>query len=293
MYHVIYNPKAQAGRNKRAVERVEARLKEAGVSYELHPTEYAGHGEILTRKYTQTSGMGASPAEIIVIGGDGTIHEVLNGIADIANTRLAVVPAGTGNDVVAAAGIPLDADKVMDLVLSGEAKDTDYIVTGDRRCMNVGGLGMDVEVVERVAQGTMKGRIKYLISLISCVFTFKGYRMQIETDGKVREVNALFAAVCNGSQFGGGIRICPGAKIDDGKLELVFVPQMGVGGIIRAFARLMAGKILEFEKTEHFYCDRVKIIPDRARTVQLDGELYECNTVFECEAASGLKLYRP
>ncbi|MBP5242080.1 MAG: diacylglycerol kinase family lipid kinase, partial [Clostridia bacterium] len=289
MYHVIYNPTAQAGNNRHILERVEARLKEVNAKYELHPTSYAGHAEALAREYTNTADMGASDfAEIIVIGGDGTIHEVLNGLCDPARVRLAIVPAGTGNDFVAAAGIPQSVEKVMDIVLQRRAKNTDYIVTGDRRCMNVGGLGMDVEVVERVAQGTMKGRIKYLLSLISCVFTFKGYRMQIEMNGETREVNALFAAVCNGSQFGGGIRICPGAKVDDGKLELIVVPQMGFFGIIRAFASLMAGKILKFPTTEHYYCDSVKIIPDKVRTVQLDGELYAANAVFDCKVASGL-----
>lgn len=285
-YHIIFNPTAQNGKSGDKLERVVACLRAAGAEYEVHETAYKGHAESIAREYSEEN------KDIIVVGGDGTIHEVLNGLLDPQEIRLTIVPAGTGNDFATAAKIPFDPDMVMALTLNGEPKETDYMETAQRRCLNVGGLGMDVEVLERCARGSLKGKVKYLISLLTCLFTFRGYRIRVSVNGEILDRNALFAAICNGSQIGGGIRICPDAEIDDGKLELVLVRQMNIFGIIRAFISLMRGKILTFKKTEHFYCDSVKILPDSPKTVQLDGELYDGNRTMEVDIARGLKIYR-
>lgn len=286
LYHIIFNPTASNGKSRIQLDRFVERLQSAGAAYEIHETKGKGHAETIVRE------LGDEATDVVVVGGDGTLHEVLNGLYAPQETRLTVVPAGTGNDFAVAANIPFDAYRVAEMTLYGEPKETDYMETPNRRCMNVGGLGMDVEVLECCARGKLKGKIKYLLSLISCLFTFRGYRVRAEVNGEILERKALFAAVCNGSQIGGGIRICPNAKIDDGKAELVIVRQMSFFGIIRAFISLMRGKILTFKSTEHFYCDGVEIVPDEPRTVQLDGELYDGNHALKLGIRRGLKIYR-
>ncbi len=285
-YHIIYNPTAKSGKSKAAFDRVIARLQEAEKEFEVHETLFKGHAEVLA------SELGVGEKEIIVIGGDGTVHEVLNGIVSPESARLAIIPAGTGNDFCVAAGIPEDTDLIMDKVLKGETKGTDYIDFAGRRCMNVGGLGMDVDVLERVMRGRTHGKLKYLRSLLVSIFAFKGYEVKISVNGEVHTEKALFAAVCNGSQIGGGIKICPGAKIDDGKLEVVLVKRLGFFGIIKTFIALMQGKILTCPVTKHFYCEAAEILPDAARTIQLDGELYHDYRVLDAKIQRGLKIYR-
>ena len=285
MYHVLFNPKAKHGKSKRYLKEVCARLDGEGLPYEVHPTDYPGHAEEIARSID-------SAQALIVVGGDGTMHEALNGLQDPARFPLAFVPAGTGNDFCAAANIPCNVSAIMDKVLREEPKDTDYIEMGGRRCLNVGGMGMDVEVLHRYVKSSFHGKIKYLFSLISCIFSFKGYKVRVQANGKTYEENVLFLAACNGSRIGGGIRICPGAEIADGKIELVLVRQMNFFGILRAFIALMRGKILSLPVTEHVYCDSLEIFTDRERTVQLDGELYEGYRALSARIASGLKIYR-
>ena len=96
---------------------------------------------------------------------------------------------------------------------------------------------------------------------------------------------------CNGTQIGGGIRICPASVVDDGKIDVMTVECMGKLQILKAFLYLMKGKVLEYAGAEHFLCERVKITPAAPCTVQLDGELYD-GLDFDAKIERGLKVYR-
>ena len=116
----------------------------------------------------------------------------------------------------------------------------------------------------------------------------------MECDGeKVEKKAALIAAVCNGTQFGGGICICPTAKVDDGKISVVVVEGIKrKRDIIKAFLKLMKGKILEHPKSSYCLCDELIVTLDEPYVAQLDGELYP-NLKFHAKIKTGLKFYRP
>lgn len=286
MYHVIFNPVAgrrKAFKNLKVIERV---LNERGVEYEVHKSGGVHDAEYIARKLTE-----AGETELIVLGGDGTLNEVLNGIADPSVCKLGLVPSGTGNDFAAAMGIPLDPEEAILQIVQGEARPVDFIDVSGTRSMNVAGLGIDVDVLERCQRGRMKGKLKYLISLIKSLFTFKGYRVKIESDGREERRDVLICAVANGSMFGGGIKICPAAETDDGKLDVVIVDC--IGGkmkIVKAFVQLMKGKILEYPLTTYFRCESVRFTPQNKCPIQLDGELYQ-NHEFEAKLVKGLRFY--
>lgn len=284
-YHIVYNPTAKNGKGKKLLAELLPKMDEAELSYELHETERAGHAEEIVRS------LGVVDA-VIAVGGDGTVHEVLNGLVDPTKTEFAILPAGTGNDFVANIGVDSDVDKFVARLKEGQPKLTNYMTFGDRRCMNVGGMGMDVEVLERCSRGILKGKIKYLMSLISCVFSYKGLKLTLKVNGEAYEKQALFVAVCNGSQFGGGIRICPTADVGDDKLEVVFVPKMGFFKLIKTFMKLMKGQIFSVPETEHYYCEEAEVVPEKPASMQLDGEIYYNNEVMKVALQKGLKMYR-
>jgi YegS/Rv2252/BmrU family lipid kinase len=231
--------------------------------------------------------------DIIVIGGDGTLNEVLNGLDNPAECRLGLIPSGTGNDFAEKIGVPVDAEKATALILDGEAKDTDYLNIGGYRCMNVGGIGMDVDVLERCHKGKMKGKPKYVLSLLQSLFTFKGYTVTVTSEGREEAHEALIAAACNGGFFGGGIPICPVADPTDGSLDFLAVKEIKRIKIIGAFLKLKKGKILELEQSVHEKMTEIKIeLPVEHYTVNVDGELYE-DIPFEVKVVSNtLKVYR-
>ena len=287
MYQIIYNPVAGKKKALKNLQIVKKMFDERGVEYALHeshkPRECAEIAERLTK---------AGECDLVVLGGDGTLHEVLNGLDNPAECRLGLIPSGTGNDFAEKIGIPLDVEKATALILDGEAKDTDYLNVGKYRCMNVGGIGMDVDVLERCHKGKLKGKPKYVLSLLQSLFAFKGYTITVESDGREETHEALIAAACNGGFFGGGIPICPAAVVDDGKINVIVVDCIGgVFKLISAFMVLMKGGVLEYPLTTHYLCDSVRFTPKNPCTAQLDGELYK-DLAFEVTIGKGLKFYR-
>ena len=241
MIYVISNPTAGKKGNRKNPEVVARVFEERGIEYELYQTTRKGEGKELAEKIT-----GNGETDILVLGGDGTLHEVLNGLKDPSKCRLGLIPSGTGNDFAETLGIPMDAMKALQPVLENRSRDVDYMTVGGKRCMNVCGVGMDVDVLERCNKGKSKGKLKYFRSLLSSLFAFKGYPITVETMNGTETHDALLAAVCNGKTFGGGIKICPIAEADDEKLELMIVENpRGKMKIVKAFLALMKGKAME------------------------------------------------
>ena len=286
-YHIISNPAAGKTKSGKSLQIVQDVFTESGAAFETHLTERAGDATEIARRLTENG-----ETEIIALGGDGTLHEVLNGLADPSACNFGLIPSGTGNDFAEKIGLPLDADATARIVLKGEGKETDYLEVGGMRCMNVAGVGMDVDVLERCQKGKMKGKLKYFKSLLQSLFSFKGYRVEIQSEEVTETRDVLLAAACNGSQFGGGIRICPAADVADGKLDVVIVDCLGgKWKIIKAFMALLKGKILEYPAAKHFLCDTVKFLPKQDCAMQLDGELYR-GVPFDVKLRRGLKFYR-
>ena len=286
MFHLIYNPVSGQKKTKKSLAIAERLFTERGVLYETHETQGEHDAQAIAKALTEQG-----ETDIIVLGGDGTLHEVLNGLADPTVCKIGLLPCGTGNDFAARLGLPTDIEKATLKILDSEAKPIDYLEVDGVRCMNVAGIGMDVDVLERCQKGKLKGKIKYFISLLQSLFAFKGIALEMESEGRIERHEALLAAACNGSQFGGGIRICPTADVSDGKISVVLVECIGSKwGIIKAFMSLLKGTILTYPATTEFTCERVRFSPDTPCTVQLDGELYK-DLEFDVTLKKGLKFY--
>lgn len=288
MLHFIINPKANRGKVKKKVEAVERILHERKIDYAFHYTTAKGVASSLAKRFSEEKG-----AVIVAIGGDGTVNEVLNGI-NTQNAYFGIIPSGSGNDFVASAGIPEDPEKALDLILNGKTKPTDYMVCDGVRGINVIGTGIDVDILNRCRKyKILRGKLQYLVSLIVSLIKFKFYKFKIERNGDIHEQEGLIVAVGNGRQFGGGIRICPEAVIDDGKLDFVVAGKLKKIRIPKAFIKLMKGKILEQDFTTFELKERVRIDFDSPVTVQIDGELYEGLNFDVSIVKGGINVFRP
>lgn len=288
MIDLIINPHASRGKAAKKAAKVIKILEEKNVEFAAHYTTRPKEAIEIAKKLSDE---GAT--DIIALGGDGTVNEVLNGI-NPETVRLGIIPTGTGNDFVVAAKIPTDVKKAVDTILSGEAKDTDYMICGGIRGINAIGTGIDVDVLKRYAKAKVfKGKIAYIFALISALIHFKFYKFKVIKGEEKEEKTALIACVGNGFRIGGGIKMCPKAVIDDGLLDFVVVNELKKSRIPHAFVKLMKGKILEQDFTVMERVDRVKIEFEQPSTVQIDGELYE-NLDFDLSLVKGgVKVYRP
>ncbi|HIY77904.1 MAG TPA: diacylglycerol kinase family lipid kinase [Candidatus Borkfalkia excrementavium] len=288
MYNIIYNPRSGGGKKRRVYARVIQRLDALHAEYRVFETEKEKQALWLTRELTSEG-----PCDVIVVGGDGTLHEVLNGFTDFENCRLGLIPAGTGNDFAAAAKIPVDPDAALDLILQGEPKPTDFMQMDGVRGINVIGTGIDVEILKRCrASKILRGKFQYVISLIISLIKFKNYKMRTVCNGEEHEYKTLIACIGNGRQIGGGIRMCPEAVLDDGLLDFVVVDDVKKSRVPAAFVKLMKGKILEEKFTRFVRTDRVEVFPEKKLTVQVDGELYD-DLPFRVQIVKGkLMMYR-
>jgi YegS/Rv2252/BmrU family lipid kinase len=286
MYYFISNPTAGKRGNKKSLDAALEVFKAAGKKCTVYETTCRKDGKEIAYRLTS-----AGVDNLIVVGGDGTLHEVLNGIVNPFTCRLGLIPAGTGNDFAEAAGIPLDPAKAAELILKNETKETNWLEFDGVRCMNIGGMGIDVDILERCRKGKMKGKLKYLMSLLRSVVSYKGWEVTFKQDGEEIKEKVLVATACNGVQFGGGLRICPNAKIDDGKIDVVVVKYIkGIFNLAKAFTKLMNGTITQYPATRHFLCDEIKI--DAAPCpIQLDGEVYD-NLSFDVKLYGGLRVFR-
>lgn len=282
MLNVIVNRTAR--RAEKLAAQAEETLKSAGVPCRVFYADKRGAAIKYARSLSQAGG-----TEFMVIGGDGTVNEVLSGLEDPSRCTLAVLPAGTGNDFAAAADIPLGA-KALELYLEGEPRPVDYIECGQRRSLNIVGMGIDVEILRRcegMRYGSRKGR--YFRALVASLLSYRGEKVRVTVDGESREYTALIAALCNGTRLGGGIPLCPPARYDDGRLELVVVECPPFAKLLPELIRLMRGKLLTRPITHHIACTEATLTG--GGYVQYDGEIVGQETLCAHIVRGGLKMY--
>jgi YegS/Rv2252/BmrU family lipid kinase len=283
MYHFIVNIKSGKGKALKSVRKITDYCALHAIEYSLHITRHPGHGAEIAKNLS----LSEKNANIIAIGGDGTFHEVINGIENFENVTIGFIPCGRGNDFARTAKFKKKPVEALKDILKGEITYYDYIQIGDKRCLNVAGTGMDVDVLLRV-DGSNK-KLTYLKSLIACLAKFKPYKVKVTVNGETNSYDCLMVGVCNGRAIGGNMKICPIAQIDDGLLDLVIVTVPN-GRIAPCIPKFLAGKHLSQDWTIHTKCESVLI--ECEKPVQLDGEIYK-NLVLDCKIAKkGIKTFK-
>ena len=222
MYDIICNPVSGKGSSLAALKKIENVLTERKIPYTVHLTERPMHATELTREINRKD-----HADLIVMGGDGTLNEVLNGIENFDTLDLGIISCGTGNDFIRAAKLPSDVEEALGVILRGNVGHFDYLQLGARRALNCAGAGMDVDVLVRYStMKAFKGKAKYYASLIDTLIKCKFHKVSIEIDGKTMEKSVFMIAAANGTCIGGGMAISPHSTVDDGKMNVVFINEM-------------------------------------------------------------------
>lgn len=235
MLRVIYNPVA-GPRMVRNIDRVRNGLTGEGVPFEIRRTAGPGDAVLLAREAAH-AGMEA----VIAVGGDGTVNEVVNGLAG-SETRLLVVPHGTGNVFAAEVGLPKSVEGCLSLLSGGRTIGVRLAKAEKRYFLLLASAGFDAEVVERMGSRgkNLLGIGAYLLS--GAVHLFREQpSLWMELPGKERlEVQAVI--VCRGRKYGGGVIMAPSGNLEGNTLQVVALRKLGRVPIVRFAWNVLRGK---------------------------------------------------
>lgn len=252
-------------------------------------TEGPGHARALAAQAT-----GAGCRRIVAVGGDGTLHEVVNGALPAA-VAIGVVPIGTGNDFARCAGVPEDPKQALFGLRSGACVDVDLGRVGDEYYLHVAGAGFDAEVAALVNRGRRRaaGKLPYLLAILATLRTFRGSPCRIELDGRSIEQVCTLIAVGNAPAYAGGMRICPQARMDDGLLEVCIIGDMGRAGLLLLLPSVFSGRHVRHPRVSCHAVRRLHIDGPAHVAVHADGEPAGRLPMDFAVAPAALRLWMP
>lgn len=290
MLNFIVNPTAGGKHGKRiakVVKLIKKKLEELQIEYKIYYSRCKGDAKALTELIIKE---GAD--NVVAMGGDGTLHEVINGFSNFENVTLGLIPSGTGNDFASALNIPKSPLKALQKIIDGKVQHVDFMQMPTVRGLNIIGTGIDVDVLKRYESLKRKNKLGYTMCLIKTLFNFQYSDFSARLDDKEPASHTSFiACVANGCAYGGGLRVCPNASPTDNKLDFVTVDKIKKLAIPSAFIKLKAGKVLTLKQSKHQTMEEIKIESDKPLTINVDGELYE-NIPFEVKIVKNkLKMF--
>lgn len=287
---LFLNPVAGRGRARRRLPRVVALLEEAGVEVAVQQSAAVGDLETQVREAV----LGGTK-QLIVAGGDGSVHEAVNGImAAGGDAALGVVPVGTGNDFAKAAGIPLDWEAATTLLArrladGARPRDIDLGRMNERWFANGAGIGLDAKVTKIArAYRWPIGDLVYLVAIFHTMMDgIATPEIRIEA-GEFRWDGPLtLANVSNGPWVGGMFHIAPMAQNDDGRLELLVAAPVTRRRIVQLLPKLVRGTHMDEAEILHAGVRRVAVSASEPVPSHLDGEVQPLQSEFEIEVLPG------
>ena len=294
--HVIVNPLSARGRTCQRWKAIKEIIRHYFTEFKYIFTEQPRQATEIARDLLK-DGFDL----IIGVGGDGTVNEIANGYfhqdsqqAINGDASLAIIPSGTGSDFVRSQRIPRDFKRSIETIKNSGIKAIDVgkitfnfdSAEAERSSVyfvNVADFGLGAEVSRTVAAvpSSKRGPFSYYLGLLSTIRNYKSKKVKVVIDD-TEEISDRFliGAVANGSIFGGGMIIAPGAKPDDGYFDLVLVEDMGRFEIIKSSTRLYTGTLPQHPKVKVKRVKNIKVypaetdeVPDKAVNIEYDGEI--------------------
>jgi len=216
---------------------------------------------------------------VISVGGDGTLFETINGLAQADpafSTPVGIVPVGTGNSFAKDLGIN-SFETAVDKICRGRTARVDL---GHFNCdsasyyfINVLGFGFVADVAQQAAAYKRLGSLSYIISLLSVMKNLSFYRLELTIDGEKYERENCLVEICNSTKTGGDMIIAPDARIDDGLLDVIVLNKITKTRLLRAFPRIFKGSHLALPEVETFKASSVSAVTSTPKTCTPDGEI--------------------
>ncbi len=286
MIYFIVNPNSQGGNGLKIWNKIHEVLEEKEVEYHVYFTEYPKHAIKISADITSDN----TNKTIVILGGDGTVNEVINGIENPENITLGYIPAGSGNDYARGLNIPFNTYDALDVILDVNRKTIEidqgrvqFFDGKSHRFASNGGIGFDAEIAKDACNSELKnflnkiklGKLIYVISLLKQIFIYKPVKAEIEIEGQVTNHSNLLFTAFNVNPFcGGGMKMCPDANPSDRLIDICIANNITKLRIFSLFPTIFSGNHIKLEGIKTMQSNKINIKLDRPVAVHTDGEIH-------------------
>ena len=272
--HLIINPAAGRGAAGRAENAVARAFRSQGWAVEITRTEGPGHGQDLA---AEAARRGAR--HVVAVGGDGTVHEVANGLLNAdADAALGVVPIGSGNDFAKLVGVYRhDPARAVARIVTARSRQFDVGRVFDEWFVNSLGFGFGPAVVQsRNRMHHLTGFLSYIVPIVKTFFNFQPMLFDVAATGFRERGYMMMVEVCNGTTAGGSYRFAPDADPADGQMDVCLVRRLSLPRFLLALPRVMRGTHVTMREVTIIKTATLTLrSPEQPMIVHVDGELRE------------------
>ena len=273
--HFILNPISNNGKSLKNFEEITNFLKASKIKHFIHKTKYKHHATKIARELTSKNKL----VHIISVGGDGTLNEILNGIVNFKNTYLSVLPFGSGNDFTLNFKEIKQDNQIENIkrLIKQKSIYIDYLVVNNKnRCMNAMGAGIIPNVIEKyMSYKHFSQKTKYKLATFSKCLFFTVHNIKYSIDkGKTWQGDKIISfSIGNGETVGGGIKLIPNAKVDDGYITVSILKKINRLSTLYNLWKIKKGKTSTIKTYESFKCKELLVRLDR-KLYDIDGEIF-------------------
>jgi YegS/Rv2252/BmrU family lipid kinase len=263
---LLVNPSSAGGKSLKLLPRIEAALDARRAVFRVEKTRGLEHGVELALAAAE---LGEVP---VVVSGDGLLGAVGGAMAG-SEAPLGLIPAGRGNDLARALGIPTEPEPAVDTILAGHSRVIDVGEANGKRFLGIASIGFDSEC-NRLANEIhwLRGNLVYAYSMPRTLIGWRSARFTIAAGGERKRLTGYFVAVANNSVYGGGMWIAPEAKIDDGLFDVVAITEVGKLRFLRGLRDVLKGTHIGKEEVTTFRAPRLELDASRPFPVYADGD---------------------
>ncbi len=265
---LVVNPVAGRGKTLRALPKIEARLRELGIEYDLTRTEYPDHAAEISRRAAEEG------FDIVAcVGGDGTVSETGRGLIG-TQTALALLPEGTGNDFARALGVYRKLDLAIRALKEGTIQPIDVGRFGPHTFLNTVGVGFDGQVThDNLKVKKLTGILSYLVVVMKILPTYKNPSFHLKARDWEFKSKGVLVEFGNGQCAGGGFFLTPHADLQDGLLDVTLLGDYGPMQRFVALPMVLLRRMKMLKGVQSFKTDILQIAVDRPTYIHVDGNL--------------------
>jgi len=266
-YLFVINPAAGQGKTAGLFESIKAAIAAHNLPFQCVYTDAPGKAEQIARE-----ACARGYTHVVAVGGDGTSHEVVNGIVG-SSVIFGTVPSGSGNDFPKSAGIPLEAHRAVETLFTGTVRTVDLGKLGDEYFINGLGMGLDGAVAHRFRKlKRMRGQLGYLLGAVQEALSFKAFRVELEIDEWRYNGTLLLTGASNGVFQGGKFKLAPEASVDDALLDFHIIKDMSPIARLVKIPKVLSGTHSGLDEVELKRGRTMTLTIDRRVPAHMDGE---------------------